>query len=228
MPAVVFTTEKPDRMGKKGGKPSATRLIPGNPSMLFGDTMLVELNLWIYLLLAAVGILGALLALFRPTENALKKALVLGLFLAVSDFLFENVGAMRDLWFSSGSAWFIFGLYVPVEVFLIALMAGMAFYLVFPPHKAALYILSTSLLIALAGVGIEGLLLDHTLLTYAEGWTSYHALASYFVMFVLMHFANLKIHGLRVLHADERVEYEHPRTGKVVLVNPKGGKKLKR
>lgn len=190
--------------------------------------MLFELNFWIYLLLLAVGILGTLFAILRPTENAVKKALILGLFLAVADFIFENFGAMKGLWFSSGSVNYLFGLYVPLEVFLIALMAGMAFYLIFPPYKNALYILSTSLLIAATGVGIEGLLLDHTLLAYAKGWTSYHAISAYFVMFVLMHFASLKLHGMRLLHADERFEYDHPRTGKVVLINPKVGTKRKK
>ncbi|HLD75937.1 MAG TPA: hypothetical protein VI874_02885 [Candidatus Norongarragalinales archaeon] len=180
--------------------------------------MLIELNLWIFLLLLGAGILGTLLAAMRPTENHLKKALFFGLLLAVCDFLFENVGALKGLWFTSGSAWFMFGLFVPVEVFLIAAMAGIAFYLVFPPHKNALYILSSALLIAAAGIGIEAILIDHALLTYANGWTSYQALASYFSMFVLLHLVSLKVHGMRILHQDERVEYEHPRTGKVLVL----------
>lgn len=177
--------------------------------------MLVELNLWIYLLLLAIGLLGAMMAAMRPSDKALKKAVIMGLFLAVCDFVFENIGAWKGLWFSSGSSLFV--LNVPAEVFLIATAAGVAFYLLFPPYKDALYMVSTSLLIAVIGAGIESILLDHTLLVYAKGWTSYHALAAYSMMFILMHFANIKLHGLRLFHEEAREEYEHPRVGKVVV-----------
>lgn len=162
--------------------------------------MLIEINLWMYLLLLAIGIIGAMFAAMRPKDEALKKGLLLGLFLAIADFIFQSIGAIKGLWISSGSAFFLWD--VPAEVFLIALMAGIAFYLLFPPRKDALYITSTALLISVIGMGIESILLDHSLVTYAEGWTSYHALASYFIMFALMHFVNIKLHGIRLFHDD--------------------------
>ncbi len=160
--------------------------------------MLVDMTLWVFLLFAALGILGCMVAAMRPSKETLKQAFMLGLFLAIFDFAFENWGAVQGLWFSSGSLFLLWN--VPAEVFIIAITAGMAFHLLFPPRKDALYIIATSLLIAVAGTGIETLLIDHKLLTYAGGWTSVHALASYFVTLVIVHFANLKLQGHRVFH----------------------------
>ncbi len=160
--------------------------------------MLVDFTLWTYLLIVAASIFGCIVAAMRPSKDQLKKALLLGLFLAIFDFAFENAGAHAGLWYSQGG--FAYLLAVPVQVFFIALLAGGAFHLVLPARKDALYTTSTALLIAAIGTGIESLLLDHGLLTYAGGWTSTHAILAYWATFMLLHLVNLKLSGHRVLH----------------------------
>jgi hypothetical protein len=160
--------------------------------------MLVDFTLWTYLLILAAGIFGSILAFMRPSRETLKQALLLGAFLAVFDFVFENAGAQAGLWYSQGAP--IYLLAVPIQVYFIALLAGMAFHLVLPARKDMLYIMATSLLIAAVGTGIESILLDHGLLTYAGGWTSTHAVMAYWATFMLMHIVNLKLSGTRVLH----------------------------
>ncbi|MBI2445409.1 hypothetical protein HYV43_03410 [Candidatus Micrarchaeota archaeon] len=160
--------------------------------------MLVDFTLWTYLLILAAGILGTLLAFLRPSRDTLKHALLLGAFLAVFDFIFENAGAMAGLWYSQGAPIYLWA--VPYQVFFIALFAGMAFHVVLPARKDMLYIMATSLLIAAIGTGIESILLDHGLLTYAGGWTSTHAVMAYWATFMLLHLVNLKLSGHRVLH----------------------------
>ncbi len=158
--------------------------------------MFVDFTLWTYLLALAVGIFATLYAYLRPDPRTFKKAVALGLFLAALDFIFENMGAAAGLWYSSGSP--VFLIQVPIQVFAIAFLSGAAFHLVMKPHKNALYNIATAFLIAVAGTGIEAILLDYKLLTYAGGWTSTHALAAYFATFMLLHFVNLKLHGRRV------------------------------
>lgn len=160
--------------------------------------MLVDFTLWTYLLILAAGIFGTLLASLRPGRAMLKNAALLGTFLALFDFVFENAGAVAGLWYSQGG-WAYLGA-VPVQVFIIAFLAGGAFHLVLPARKDALYMTSTALLIAAIGTGIESILLDHGLLTYAGGWTSTHAVLSYWATFLLLHLVNLKLSGHRVLH----------------------------
>lgn len=168
--------------------------------------MLVDFTLWTYLVIVAVGIFGTLLAIQHPDRRVLKHAALLGLFLVLFDFAFENAGAMAGLWYSQGG-WAYLGA-VPVQVFFIALLAGGAFHLVLPARKDMLYIAATSLLIAAVGTGIESLLLDHGLLTYAGGWTSTHALLAYWATFMLMHLVNLKLSGQRVLHDESKTHAE--------------------
>ena len=122
----------------------------------------------------------------------------MGVFLAIFDLVFETAGAQAGLWYSQGG--FAYLLAVPVQVFFIALLAGGAFHLVLPARKDALYMMSTALLIAAIGTGIESILLDHGLLTYAGGWTSTHAIVSYWATFMLLHLVNLKLSCHRVLH----------------------------
>ncbi|MBI4360282.1 hypothetical protein HY572_00750 [Candidatus Micrarchaeota archaeon] len=162
--------------------------------------MLVEITLWTYLFALGVGLLATIIAYLRPNAETLKKAILLGLFLALADFVFENFGAQAGLWTSFGSPLFLWA--VPIQVVFIAILAGMAYHLIMQPRADALYVVSTSLLLAMVGVGIEGLLLDYKLLTYANGWTSVHAMASYFVTFVVLNWANLKLSGRRVFHED--------------------------
>lgn len=183
--------------------------------------MLVDITLWTYLFALSVGILATLIAFLRPNADTLKKAVILGLFLALADFVFENWGAQAGLWTSFGSPLFLWA--VPIQVVLIAILAGMAYHLVIRPRADALYVVSTSLLIAMIGVGIEGLLLDYQLLAYAGGWSSVHAMASYFVMFVVLNWVNLKLSGRRIFHEDR-----HDQPHAATTAGKTGAKKKKR
>ena len=140
------------------------------------------MSLWIYLMLLALGLLGILPFLIRKKHCA--EMLKMALFLALFDFAFENVGAWQGYWYSTGSAFPI--LAVPIEVFIIALCAGSAYALIFPRRFDWQLGIASSLVIAAAGTAIEAVLIGAGNLHYAGGWTSYHAFASYFVVFLAM------------------------------------------
>lgn len=151
------------------------------------------MSMWLFLLATAAGILATMAAFPRKGKKRVdvKPFVALGLFLALFDFAFETVGGIVGIWTSSGSV-FPIG-FVPVEVFLIAFAAGVAYSIVVPPKFSLKFGIASSLLIAVVGTGIEALLLGAGLLHYAGGWTSWHALVAYFLTFLLLHYVNAKL-----------------------------------
>ena len=143
---------------------------------------LVGMSMWVYLMLLAIGLLGAVPFIIRKKHCS--EMLKMALFLALFDFVFENVGALQGYWYSTGSAFQL--LAVPAEVFIIAFCAGSAYALVFPCRFDWHLGIASSLVIAAVGTGIEAMLISAGNLHYANGWTSYHAFASYFAVFLAM------------------------------------------
>jgi hypothetical protein len=73
---------------------------------------------------------------------------------------------------------------------VIAFLAGFTYTMLFEKKFKLGYALATSLLIAVVGTSFEALLISEDLLIYSGGWTSWHALISYFITFFLMHKIN--------------------------------------
>ncbi|MBN3037628.1 MAG: hypothetical protein JW834_04230 [Candidatus Diapherotrites archaeon] len=143
------------------------------------------LSLWLYLVLLAVGVTGVVFVLLRPDA---RKALVLGLFLALFDFAFENFGMVLGLWHTTGSVLQLWA--VPAEVFVIALCAGFTYHALFRGQKALRVAASTSFLIAVVGTMIEAVLVSTGYLHYTGGWTSWLAVPFYWLAFMLVFHAN--------------------------------------
>ncbi|MFH0973510.1 MAG: hypothetical protein V1817_01835 [Candidatus Micrarchaeota archaeon] len=158
----------------------------------------VSLTVWVFLMFIAIGIYTSLLALLKPKEKLYAGMIKLGLFLAVFDFIFESWGAWAGYWISKGSllpldVFRIPGFEgVPGEVFVIALCAGATYSLLFPKKFGWRVALPANFLIACVGAGIEAILISSGLLVYTGGWTSGHAVAAYFVTFLLLNWVNSK------------------------------------
>ncbi len=136
---------------------------------------------WLYLL-------GLAIVVFIPFalkyKKKLKQALLLGLFLAIFDWIFENAGALLNLWVSKGSILFLW--HVPVEVFLIAIFSGSVYYFVLEERKSPGWMAFSSLLIAVVGMTMEKALIELGMLQYFQAWNSVLAFIAYFVVFVLI------------------------------------------
>ncbi|VVB67680.1 Uncharacterised protein [Candidatus Norongarragalina meridionalis] len=143
---------------------------------------LVGMSMWVYLMLLSIGIMGILPFLIKKKHCS--EMLKMAFFLALFDFAFENIGAIQGYWYSTGSAFPL--LAVPIEVFIIALAAGSAYALIFPSKFEWHFAIASSLVIAAVGTFIEAMLIGAGNLHYANGWTSYQAFASYFVVFLMM------------------------------------------
>ncbi|MBI4406852.1 hypothetical protein HY571_02975 [Candidatus Micrarchaeota archaeon] len=149
---------------------------------------LAGMNLWIFLLLLAIGILWVLIHAFKPSREKLVNMFKMGLFLAVFDLVFETTGLMLGYWQATNSL-LLLGPAVPIEVFLVALTAGAALNLLFPRFSLGAAI-PTSFLIASIGTFIEAMLISSGNLVYLNSWTSAHAFVAYFLVFVFLQLVN--------------------------------------
>ena len=149
---------------------------------------LVGMNLWQYLLVLAVASALTIKLVLKPKR--VKPALLLGLFLALLDFAVQNLAAYKNLWYSSGSLLFLGA--VPVEVFLIAILAGFTYRIVFSRGFDLKFAFASSLLIATVAVGLEAFLINEKLLYYAN-WNSWLALTAYFAVFMALNYLNTRV-----------------------------------
>ncbi|WP_445476100.1 hypothetical protein ACT9XH_05085 [Methanococcoides methylutens] len=150
--------------------------------------MLALMSIWIFLLLLSIGIFSVLAVLLHKN---ISEALKLGLYLAIFDFFFENLGGHFDLWVTNYSVLFLG--FVPIEVFFIATLAGATYYLLFPRNWDTATALSTSFLIAVVGAMLEAGLVSVGYLEYLNWWNSYWAVFAYFLTFLMMYKVNLLI-----------------------------------
>lgn len=151
-------------------------------------TTLVSMNLWVFLLLLSIGVVWALVSRFKPSAEKLKLMLKMGLFLAFFDLVFETIGLYAGYWHVQNSI-FLLGPSVPLEVFLIATCAGAAMNLLFPRFSLR-FSVPVAFLIAGAGTWIEAMLVNAGNLVYSGGWTSFHAFAAYWIVFVFLQYVN--------------------------------------
>lgn len=152
---------------------------------------LVEMTAWQFLVLLSVGIFSTLFVLVKPKKRKYAAMLKLGVFLALFDFAFETWGFQAGYWASAGSILALGA--VPAEVFVIALLAGATYAMVFKQKFSWELGITTSILIASAGTIIEALLAGTGNLVYTGGWNSGYAAIAYFLTFLLIHGMNSKL-----------------------------------
>ena len=136
----------------------------------------------------------------RSTRSNVKIALIVGLFLMIFDFAFENIGTLVfGLWGTSGSSLFIIA--VPIEVMITCFLGGAAWALYIMSAHAMLlsklksrfgYILRyfvglDILFFGMGGATAEWCLIQRSAMYYAKGWTSIHAFVAYSATWLLLH-----------------------------------------
>jgi hypothetical protein len=149
------------------------------------------MNIWVYLLLLAIGTVMTLKALRKPDQKARTRMIRLGAFLALFGFIIETAGALAGLWVYSGSV-FAVG-FVPVEVLGIAVCAGASYAMLFPRKCDCSLVITSSFLIAVVGTGIEGMLMGFNVLNYLGPWTAFHALLAYWAAFWMLNWVDAKL-----------------------------------
>ena len=158
-----------------------------------GDEML-SMSIWLFLLFTAIGIWGTVYILARDNtpktkmKNIIPRAIRLGIFLLVFDFIFENIGSILGYWSTSGSLLQLGA--VPIEVMGIAFCAGFTYTILFQKKFDWQLGFFSSIWIAAAGTAIEAILVSSNVLVYTNGWTSLHAFIAYWFAFMIMHKVN--------------------------------------
>lgn len=113
------------------------------------------------------------------------KAVEVGVFLMVFDFVVENLGGIAGLWRSYNSTYLV--LAVPIEIMLLAFIGGTAWALYQPRGFNWLYSFADVGVFALYGTIGEYILGTKGLLIYMGGWTSLHAFLGYAATWVILH-----------------------------------------
>lgn len=124
-------------------------------------------------------------------DDRMRKALFMGVFLLIFDFVFQTSGALLGLWGPSGSI-YILGA-VPVEVMAITLFGGIAWALYLPKKFDLSFSLLDILLFSFFGAFGEWLLIRNGVFYYAEAWTSIHAFISYAFTWAVLHYVNYNV-----------------------------------
>jgi len=174
----------------------------------------IPFNWWI---IPSVSFLLFLLEFRKATRRNLEIALVIGVFLMVFDFAFENVGTLVfGYWGTSGSSFFV--LAVPIEVMLTCFFGGTSW---------ALYVLSAHALFVsrygghsnrplrfslilldlfffgAGGAAAEWCLIQRGVMHYAVGWTTPHAFVAYLATWTMLHTLLNRLTPLNTEHTDE-------------------------
>jgi hypothetical protein len=102
------------------------------------------------------------------------------------DWIFENIGALLDFWYSFGSIFFVMA--VPIEVMISAFFGGFAYSLFLPNKWNFKYILLISLIPTVGGPFGENRLQILGRMKYSGGWTWIHAVIAYFFTWLLLSF----------------------------------------
>jgi hypothetical protein len=122
---------------------------------------------------------------WRTDKTKVKAAVTVGILLSVGDFVLETIGKITGFW-ESLQGTFYMG-FVPMEIMFITFFGGIMWSLMLPAKRHDRFSVVFMLVSILYGVFLESKLVDLGLFAYTGGWTSFHALAVYFVIIVLMH-----------------------------------------
>ncbi len=137
---------------------------------------------WILVVCATVWLI---IELRDRRDKDVGKAVEIGIFLMLFDFVVENLGKIVGFWRSYNSAYFV--LAVPLEVMLLALIGGTAWALYQPKEFNWLYSLADIVVFAVFGTIGEYILVAKGLLIYGGGWTSSHAFLGYAATWAILH-----------------------------------------
>ena len=120
------------------------------------------------------------------TNQVSRKAIKLGLFLMVFDWVVENLGDITNLWRSTNSFMFVGA--VPIEIMALATVGGAAWAMHFPKKLNWGYVAGDAAMFAVFGMVGERLLIANNQMVYGPAWTSMHALVGYFLTFFAVSF----------------------------------------
>lgn len=146
---------------------------------------------WLVMLTAAVAWFWHEAARAEYKPRLLSKAIVVGLFLMVFDFVVESTGGVMGLWTTQQS--FLPVGYVPGEILLITTLGGAAWALHVPAKPSNAFVWANSILFAAGGAFGEFLLTKNALMTYGNGWMSVHVFAAYLITWLLMFLVHEKV-----------------------------------
>lgn len=153
--------------------------------------LLPNFSFWSILLLLAIIWFLIELKINWKRKKEIKKALIIGLFLMVFDFIFENSGFYLGLWQSSYSLFFV--LTVPIEIMGVTLLGGTAWALHLPRKFNRMYSVLDILVFSIFGTLGEFILLNNGVMTYLDGWTSVYAFFSYMLTWIILHTLKYKV-----------------------------------
>lgn len=122
--------------------------------------------------------------IFQIETQLFAPALILGIFLMVFDWIFENLGAKFGYWYSKGSSFFVKA--VPIEVMIAAVSGGFGWILLMPKSFDIFYVLLVSIITGIGGALGENTLQNAGKMKYGNGWTWTHAFVAYFLVWVFL------------------------------------------
>jgi len=126
-------------------------------------------------------------------KTRIKKALLIGLFLMIFDFVFENLGILDTFlghWQSFHSLFFV--LYVPIEIIFITLLGGAAWALYLPRKFNIFYSIGDVLLFSTYGMVGEYILNSSGIMYYRGGWIP-NEFIGYMVTWIILHVLAYKV-----------------------------------
>lgn len=144
----------------------------------------------LYLILVLSGFF-ALLYHFNKSKTVPIKALILGVFLVVYDFIVENAGAILGYWNTYGSRFFVGA--VPIEIMTLILFGGIGWAMHLPKKFNKFFLLAESTVFGFYGALGEYLLILNGLMVYKGGWNSVDAFFGYFFTWMILFFVWYKI-----------------------------------
>ena len=147
----------------------------------------------VYLTLVTIAAIWCLaeLKLNRNDFDRVKRAFLVGLFLMVFDFAFENSGWLLGLWATHGALLAI-GV-VPIEVMLICLIGGTAWALYVPRSYDRMHSIMDILVFATYGTLGEYMLRLSGLMTYYQWWNAGWAFLAYGITWVILHYVKYRV-----------------------------------
>jgi len=121
----------------------------------------------------------------QPAKSKiLNKAILLGLFLMVFDFIIENGGYFAGLWTSPMTIFPI--ITVPIEIIVLAIIGGTAWALHLPEKFDKTYAAVEVIVFGFFGALGEYLLELNGMMVYTGGWTSIHAFFGYVITWIIL------------------------------------------
>jgi len=150
-------------------------------------------SFWLILLTLATAWFLIEVKLNWKNKTRIKKALAIGLFLMIFDFVFENLGVLDTFlgqWRSFHSLFFV--LAVPVEIIFITLLGGAAWALYLPRKFNIFYSLGDTLLFSTYGMVGEYILNSHGIMQYRSGWIP-NEFIGYMITWIILHILAYKI-----------------------------------